>query len=706
VPVFGQFQGNDDLRSKGVIAYELGYRARPVDSFSWDVGAYFNDYSDLRGNIQGAPIIISPGFVAFPVTPENALTGEGYGTELTATWKITDCWKLYGAYIFLQLQLHGPAVPDPEQIEGSSPHNIFYAQSSCGPGHDMKSNSRNYRVLIIDDQESIHDDFRKVIGRRSAGHSQLDRATAELLGEELGPLEDTFEGFDIDCASQGMEGFELVQKSLQEGRHYAVAFVDIRMPPGWDGIETVKRIWAIDPAILVVLCTAYSDYSWDQMVRELGRSDRFLILKKPFDNIEVRQLAMALCEKWHLAQVDPLTGLMNRRAFHEHFERELSRSERHDSSLGCVVMDVDFFKKINDTRGHNAGDRVLIRLGQVLRELARGSDCVCRYGGEEFCILLAETDEKGAAAWAERARAAIAEMKITSPGVEDLRITASFGVAERLADVPTQELLISRADEALLVAKQSGRNRVARYSWLGRPFGVELAQQTGVEDLFQGILARHVMTSPVAALKCSTTIGAATDFFLQARLNSAPVVNDDGKLAGILSEKDVMSLIQQPDAWDRPVSEIMQTNVVAYGEDAPIQSIFDFLCRVTIRRIVIVNDGRPTGVISRGSLLRWYTNWSICRQGRSSSEVPRSEAAIDPAEPRLAAATQALLDHATYLAQEVARDSEDLVPPVIAGASKMQELLNDVLAYSRYLNRRRSMASADEILMGSSPLNS
>ncbi len=93
---------------------------------------------------------------------------------------------------------------------------------------------------------------------------------------------------------QGQQGFELVQRSIEEGRPYAVAFVDIRMPPGWDGVETVARIWEVDPEILVVICSAYSDYSWEEMVRRLGRNDRFLILKKPFDNIEVRQCAMAL----------------------------------------------------------------------------------------------------------------------------------------------------------------------------------------------------------------------------------------------------------------------------------------------------------------------------------------------------------------------------------------------------------------------------
>ncbi len=94
----------------------------------------------------------------------------------------------------------------------------------------------------------------------------------------------------------------MVEKSLAEGRPYAVAFVDIRMPPGWDGIQTVREIWSIDPEILIVLCSAYSDYSWDDIVAQLGRTDRFLILRKPFENVEVRQCAAALTERWLISR--------------------------------------------------------------------------------------------------------------------------------------------------------------------------------------------------------------------------------------------------------------------------------------------------------------------------------------------------------------------------------------------------------------------
>src|SRR6185312_12690910 len=109
-------------------------------------------------------------------------------------------------------------------------------------------------------------------------------------------------GFEVDSAFQGQEGLEMVRKAVAEGRPYPLAFVDVRMPPGWDGIETVARIWKEYPDLQVVICTAYSDYSWDDMLKNLGRTDRLVILKKPFEVIEVLQLAEALTEKWNLAQ--------------------------------------------------------------------------------------------------------------------------------------------------------------------------------------------------------------------------------------------------------------------------------------------------------------------------------------------------------------------------------------------------------------------
>ena len=106
--------------------------------------------------------------------------------------------------------------------------------------------------------------------------------------------------FKIDSAYQGREGLDLIEKSIREERPYALAFVDVRMPPGWDGVETICKIWETYPALQVVFCTAYSDYSWEGMLRKLGYSERMVILNKPFDAIEVMQLAVAMTKKWRL----------------------------------------------------------------------------------------------------------------------------------------------------------------------------------------------------------------------------------------------------------------------------------------------------------------------------------------------------------------------------------------------------------------------
>jgi signal transduction histidine kinase len=161
------------------------------------------------------------------------------------------------------------------------------------------------RILVIDDQESIHEDFRKVVASELDDRA-ISEAAAALFGEPLLPSEPT-ESYQIDSAHQGEEGLALVAQALGENRPYPLAFVDIRMPPGWDGVETVYRIRQVDPEILIVLCTAYSDHTWEEIVQRLGRTDHLLILKKPFDNIEVRQIILALTKRWHLARQAAMT---------------------------------------------------------------------------------------------------------------------------------------------------------------------------------------------------------------------------------------------------------------------------------------------------------------------------------------------------------------------------------------------------------------
>ncbi len=158
----------------------------------------------------------------------------------------------------------------------------------------------NRRILIIDDNPAIHEDFRKIFGAPSPAAGALDTLESALFGGGAAPAP-RFEVF-IDSAYQGEEGLEMVRRASAAGNPYAMAFVDVRMPPGWDGVETVARIWLECPDLQVVICTAYSDYSWDEMITKLCRNENLLILKKPFDKVEALQLASALTEKWRLSR--------------------------------------------------------------------------------------------------------------------------------------------------------------------------------------------------------------------------------------------------------------------------------------------------------------------------------------------------------------------------------------------------------------------
>ena len=156
----------------------------------------------------------------------------------------------------------------------------------------------NRRILIIDDNVSIHNDFRKIL-ETPKDSSSLDQARAALFGEapSLPPRED----YELDFASQGREGCGMVHSAYGKGRPYALAFVDMRMPPGWDGLETIENLWYVDPTLEIVICTAYSDHPWEDVSRRVGSTDKLLILMKPFNSIEVTQLARSLTKKWNLA---------------------------------------------------------------------------------------------------------------------------------------------------------------------------------------------------------------------------------------------------------------------------------------------------------------------------------------------------------------------------------------------------------------------
>ena len=208
--------------------------------------------------------------------------------------------------------------------------------------------------------------------------------------------------------------------ALREGRPYAMAFVDMRMPPGWDGLKTIEHLWAVDPNIQVVICSAHSDYEWTDVVERLNRSDKLLILRKPFEPIEVQQCASALCQKWqnerlvalqmealeqvvatrtqglesanrqlrHLATHDALTGLPNRVLLDDRLQQAMAHADRDSSAFAVLVCDLDRFKIINDSMGHRAGDAFLQDVATRLSGVVRDGDTLARQGGDEFVFVL------------------------------------------------------------------------------------------------------------------------------------------------------------------------------------------------------------------------------------------------------------------------------------------------------------------------------
>lgn len=202
------------------------------------------------------------------------------------------------------------------------------------------SDLSNRRILLIDDTPSIHEDFRKILTPTSAQHVELDEMEAALFGSEVKSASALFE---LDSAYGGQEGLGKLIQALQENRPYALAFVDMRMPEGWDGAQTIEHLWQQDPQLQVVVCTAYSDYSWDELLERLHAHDRLLILKKPFDNIEVQQMANTLLTKWEMTerasiQMSHLEHLVDQRTAQfkqasEALQREIDERKQLESQL-------------------------------------------------------------------------------------------------------------------------------------------------------------------------------------------------------------------------------------------------------------------------------------------------------------------------------------------------------------------------------------
>jgi diguanylate cyclase (GGDEF)-like protein len=491
-------------------------------------------------------------------------------------------------------------------------------------------------------------------------------------------------------------GYEVAQ--AQDGAT-ALAMIDTDCPrflvtdwemPHLDGVELCRTLRArsLPHYVYALLVTGRNKPAELLWGLEAGADD---FLRKPVDKDELlsrlmvgRRVLEMESRLIHLANSDPLTGLPAKRVLNEHFEREWSRARRYDHDLACVMLDLDFFKTINDDHGHPVGDDVLRAVARLMSEHCRASDIIGRYGGEEFFAILPETTESDALIWAERLRVCIEHCPIDVNGLS-LRITASAGVAELASDVKNRDELLDRADQALLMAKQTGRNRVVRFQTIQEATQAHHDPRTLLGSLFHDVLAQDVMTSIVAGLQLDATVGDAAEYFLRFRIGSAPVVDAEGKLVGFVSDRDLMNVLLWPNSWELPIRDVMRTNVICYPAETPAISIYEFLCRVSIRSVVVSRDGAPIGVIHRGSLLRWFSNTIAQSRRKPRVALKRDVAGALAQRRRLSSTVTVLSDQVIGLCRAIAdQNQHDLVPGVVGGVSRIQELTNDLLAQLRF----------------------
>jgi len=301
-------------------------------------------------------------------------------------------------------------------------------------------NSEEKRILVVDDTESNIDILVELLSDIYEVMVALDGESAvEIAKEEIPDL------ILLDIMMPGMDGYEVcrILKSDEKTRDIPIIFITANTSE-----KSIEKAYDIGG----------NDYVTKPFrPRELlARVHRELELRKLIEDLERSREEMRL-----MAITDPMTKLYNRRYFSEISEDIFSLAKRNGHNLGVIMLDIDKFKRVNDTYGHQVGDEVIISLANVIVTHIRQSDTACRYGGEEFVILLPETDINGVRNVAEKIRRAVEESKMELPDGVELKYTVSLGITE--ADFEKDrnvEKVIGRADEALYDAKESGRNRV------------------------------------------------------------------------------------------------------------------------------------------------------------------------------------------------------------------------------------------------------
>jgi diguanylate cyclase (GGDEF)-like protein len=378
---------------------------------------------------------------------------------------------------------------------------------------------RSKKILIADDNRDIHEDIKYILD--SSASAMLDYQETKLLKDELFGEESDFVKNDIivdikyriEDAYQGQDAVKMVESARNSGDPYSVIFMDVRMPPGIDGIQAIEQIWRIDPDVEIVICTAYSDYSWDQIISKLGQNDNLLFIRKPFDSVSLKQITLAMATKWnlkrqiaehienleqqvekrtqeltvlvekltaeillregkerllaHSAYYDSLTDLLNRRSFYSSLPIITMGDSFDYDEFSIFFIDIDDFKEINDVMGHDVGDRLLIETAERIKEVLGENACaisdpagrdvaakaIYRLGGDEFTAIINAAEKEKTAKIAQDLINSVKRPFFIS-GFE-INVSCCIGISTYPQDSISSEVLLKYADIALYEAKKA-----------------------------------------------------------------------------------------------------------------------------------------------------------------------------------------------------------------------------------------------------------
>ena len=328
---------------------------------------------------------------------------------------------------------------------------------------------KNNRILIIGDDAKVRNYYKRILSSYSSPNPSIIEKDTSHFGkppQNIEAVSSKGKKYDLTLIENGKKGVSAVEMAIEQSMPFAMAFIDIKIS-GIDVAEMVNRIWVIDPNIKIIIVTAFSKCTINDIKRISGRKDYFY-LDKPLVSEEIRQFACALTYQWNLERElerknkiltkqainDSLTNIYNHRYIIERLSSEIAEAKRYSLDLSIVMFDVDHFKRINDTYGHQTGDQVLVKISSTIRDSLRQTDIIGRYGGEEFLVILPHTNIEDAYTSAER----------LGKNIEDLnwdkgfKITISGGLISRKDQSASD--LIMKADALLHKAKENGRNRI------------------------------------------------------------------------------------------------------------------------------------------------------------------------------------------------------------------------------------------------------